>query len=171
MDWNKIENLLERYYDGETSLAEEQEIRNAFQGGNVPHHLQAEAELMGYIAKAGTEKSSAEFKQPSSGGSVVNMQPKRNFSINIRRFIAAASIILIIGVGIKFWGPTAAGTNDCSNQVLATINNQEICDKELAKEEARKALLLISSKLNKGTNEMGHLKTLNKPSEITQRKK
>lgn len=165
MDWNNIEQLLEKYYDGTSTTEEEQTIKAAFGQGNIPTHLQADAQLMGYLNKATTEQLEQSFVPPTSSGKTVPLKPKRtNISLIIRQFTAAA-VILIAGFFIsKQLFPEKAA---CDTKILATINNQEICDKELAKEEARKALMLISAKLNKGTNELGHLKTMNKPSEIT----
>ena len=40
-----IEELLERYFDGETSAAEEKQIRAFFASGEVPEHLAAYAPL------------------------------------------------------------------------------------------------------------------------------
>lgn len=41
MDYNKITNLIDRYWNGETSLDEEQEIRSFFRSqGSLPPHLE-----------------------------------------------------------------------------------------------------------------------------------
>ena len=44
-----IEELLERYFDGETSAAEEKQIRAFFASGEVPEHLAAYAPLFAYF--------------------------------------------------------------------------------------------------------------------------
>ena len=41
MELAKVEALLERYFDAETSLTEEQQLRLYFSEGNIPPHLQA----------------------------------------------------------------------------------------------------------------------------------
>ena len=48
-DLNSIEALLEKYYNGETSTAEEGMLRDFFSSGNVPDHLAADAELFGFF--------------------------------------------------------------------------------------------------------------------------
>jgi len=48
-DLNRIEALLENYYRGETSNAEEGMLRDFFSAGNVPDHLAADAELFGFF--------------------------------------------------------------------------------------------------------------------------
>ena len=43
-----IEELLERYFEGETSAAEEKQIRAFFASGEVPEHLAAYAPPVSY---------------------------------------------------------------------------------------------------------------------------
>lgn len=40
MELVKIEDLLEKYFQGETSIAEENELRNYFSSSNVAQHLE-----------------------------------------------------------------------------------------------------------------------------------
>ena len=44
-DYSHIEALLERYYDAQTSEAEEQRLKDFFLHEEVPVHLQAEKEM------------------------------------------------------------------------------------------------------------------------------
>ena len=44
-DYNQIEKLLERFYNAETSEAEEQMLKDFFLNEEVPPHLQAEKEI------------------------------------------------------------------------------------------------------------------------------
>lgn len=44
-----IEELLERYFEGETSAAEEQRIRAFFASGKIPEHLKAYKPLFAYF--------------------------------------------------------------------------------------------------------------------------
>lgn len=55
-----IETLLEKYYEGETSLAEEKQLRNFFQQEAIPAHLQHHAEQFRYFANARNQHPSAE---------------------------------------------------------------------------------------------------------------
>ena len=52
-----IEEVLNRYFEGETSVAEERELRRFFAGANVPDHLSAYRPLFAYfdeeIARSG----------------------------------------------------------------------------------------------------------------------
>ncbi|UFH54013.1 HEAT repeat domain-containing protein [Spirosoma sp. KNUC1025] len=53
-----IEKLLEKYYEGETSLAEEKQLRNYFQQETIPTHLQPHAEQFRYFANLRTQHPS-----------------------------------------------------------------------------------------------------------------
>lgn len=94
-----IEKLLEKYYDGETSLEEERALKQFFQGGQVPEHLQSHAEQFGYFANARKEQPSLSFNHELA----LMLDPPRQGPV--RRLgtwllrIAAGLALLIIGFG------------------------------------------------------------------------
>ena len=49
MDSEKIKALLERYWNCETTLEEEQGLRDFFNGNDIPENLQQEAQLFRYL--------------------------------------------------------------------------------------------------------------------------
>lgn len=94
-----IEKLLEKYYDGETSLEEERALKQFFQSGDVPKHLRSHAAQFGYFANARKEQPSLTFNHdlalmldpPKQG-------PVRRIGTWLLR-IAAGLALLIIGFG------------------------------------------------------------------------
>ena len=50
MKVNEIEQLLVRYYDGETNEAEEKELKKFFAQEDIPAHLLAEKKLFAQLA-------------------------------------------------------------------------------------------------------------------------
>ncbi len=56
-----IEKLLERYYDGETSLEEEKVLRQFFQNENLPAHLKSHAAQFRYFSEARNQHPSPLF--------------------------------------------------------------------------------------------------------------
>ena len=52
MKVNEIEELLVRYYDGETNEAEEKELKEFFAQADVPAHLLAEKRLFMQLASS-----------------------------------------------------------------------------------------------------------------------
>lgn len=63
MDYKYIEQLLERYWQCETTLEEEQILRSFFKQQGVPEHLQQYTDLFCYENEASQEHLSDEFKQ------------------------------------------------------------------------------------------------------------
>ncbi len=63
MDYNKIEILIEKYFQGETSLAEERELRSYFSSPNVAPHLEQYKAMFGYFSQAKLDEYSKEFPQ------------------------------------------------------------------------------------------------------------
>lgn len=61
MEWNKIEILLEKYFEGETSNMDEKELRNYFSSPNVLPHLEQYKPLFGYFSNATTQKFTIEI--------------------------------------------------------------------------------------------------------------
>ena len=49
MDSKQIEQLLEKYWNTETSLEEEQQLRDFFRGESIPEALKETAELFRYF--------------------------------------------------------------------------------------------------------------------------
>ena len=63
MDYKYIEQLLERYWQCETTLEEEQILHSFFKQHDVPEHLQQYADLFSYESEASQECLSDDFKQ------------------------------------------------------------------------------------------------------------
>ena len=57
MELSKIEQLLEKYQNAETTLQEEATLKNYFLSGNVAQHLQEYESLFGYFAISKAETS------------------------------------------------------------------------------------------------------------------
>ncbi|GGG98536.1 hypothetical protein GCM10011416_15870 [Polaribacter pacificus] len=82
MELSKIEKLLEKYLDAETSIQEEQALSNYFTSGNVAPHLQEYESMFGY------------FQMSKAETSVKPIQLKTKKPI-WRRLTIAASIALV----------------------------------------------------------------------------
>ena len=61
MELQKIETLLERYLEGETSITEEQALRDYFAGGQVAPQFEMYTSLFGYFESAKKEQYSGSF--------------------------------------------------------------------------------------------------------------
>lgn len=145
MNNTAIKQLVEKYFEGETSLVEEQQLRAYFKEGEVAEDLKTYQPLFQYFATAKKEELPSHFDERV----VVKLQPpaKRRF---MRRMVqmssVAASVMLVIGA--YFWYNTTDVMPPVSNQI--NWEQYEITDEKEAYKETKAALKLLSRNLNKG---------------------
>lgn len=160
MDQKKIEILLQRFYNGESTLEEENFLREFFSDqNNVPENLRAEQEqFMMFRDAMNTGKPSEDFFNRLEN--LIDDQSDKEIRLTRRRRLyqvvsMAASIILFVGIYIavvKIRTPKPV-------PVLAdTYKNPQ-----LAYEETQKVLLYVSGKLNQGTDQLKNFSKLNEP--------
>ena len=168
-----IREFLEKFWEGNSSLEEENAIREYFQYNEVPDDLKEAAAYFSWIDNQKVENQLDDsFDEEimskingnySSGGRVVSM-PMKWLSM-------AASIALIFG--LAWWGYV----NTKDNQPIAGESN---INKELNEAEkvevknafgiTKNALFMVSSKLNKGTDQVNKIKKFNEAEESIQKK-
>lgn len=123
MELNNIEKLLEKYFEGETSLNEEATIRQYFTTKKVPVHLEPYQDLFGYY----TVKKSEALSKP-----IVLI---KKFKIPYKWLSVAAVSVFVLGTYIY------------NNQVDKNRQAQLMQDYQTTQQ----ALDLIAKNLNKGT--------------------
>ncbi|NHM07251.1 hypothetical protein G4D82_08470 [Flavobacterium sp. CYK-4] len=138
MELDKIEQLLEKYFEGETTLAEEQQLKNYFSSAVVASHLQQYQPLFGYYAVAAQEKPQQEFHLKSNQN-----QPLKWISI-------AASVVILLGVGFFAFNHFSAIEKPSSE--LGTYD-----DPQQAFEQTQKALAMLSKQVNVGIGSMQYV--------------
>lgn len=130
MELDKIEALLGKYFEGETTLAEENELKIYFSSAAVAPHLQQYQPLFGYYAAEKNLNFEQQLVVPKSKKSPI-------IWISI-----AASVVVLLGVGIYSFN----NMNDVNaNQELGTYDNPEEAFKE-----TQKALAMLSNHVNVG---------------------
>jgi hypothetical protein len=121
-----IERLIEKYYDGETSLEEERALKQFFQKGEVPEHLQSHAAQFGYFVSARQEFPSLTFSHELAAKLDPPQQgPVRRFTSWVVR-IAAGLALLIIGFGAGWMFQSKSGSGD--GLVALTGENKEVAE-------------------------------------------
>lgn len=131
MELHKIEILIEKYFDGETSLAEETLLRDYFATNAVAQHLEQYRPMFGYFTSAKQIVSTRQIK------------PKKAIGwISI-----AASVAVLLGVGTY-----AYLQNDHKSDSLGTFD-----DPEIAYVQTQQALDLLSSKFNTGVESVQYI--------------
>ncbi|NMH28144.1 hypothetical protein [Flavobacterium silvaticum] len=136
MESHEIKSLLEKYMDAMTSVEEEKSLADYFRNNAVSPEFEEYKSMFGY------------FEDQRS------VVPEKNFRISDtkkrrRTWIpAAAAAVLLLGVGIYGWqNQTPPQTSE-----LGTFD-----DPEVALRETRKALDLLSSKVNTGMESVNYL--------------
>jgi hypothetical protein len=140
MELNKIEKLLEHYFEGATSSAEENELRNYFSLTNVAPHLEQYKPLFDYFSDAKKQESQKEIPL---------FAKSRDKKYNLAWLSIAASVVVLLGIGTYFYWNT---TNSTQNQDLGTYD-----DPEIAFRETQKALALLSNHVNVGIESVHYI--------------
>jgi len=129
MELDKIELLLEKYFQGDTSIAEENELKLYFSSLNVAQHLEQYKLMFGYFSQAKEQQ----FKQ-----GIPLLSKKRQ----VAWLSIAASVIVLLGIGTYTY---VNYDNAGQSQNLGTYD-----DPEEAFKETQKALALLSNHVNTG---------------------
>ena len=135
--------LTEKYWAGETTLEEEKALKKYWleqKNGSEPPTL---LHLFQYYEKEKNRQYSRSIEQVIPSNKEAKITPLRH---SWWRIAAAILLILAVGIGINHYlQPT-------DNQRLSSYwATKEIKDPKEAYRKTRAALLLVSSKLNKGT--------------------
>jgi hypothetical protein len=145
----RLKLLEEKYWQGETSLEEENELKSAALNGE--EGLSPEFTDLVKSLREDDEAPSLDSSFDDAFWAAVNEKEdpkiiKRNFTpLHMVRYAAAAVVLLCFSAGIWY----ALAENDHSEAVATTVVESEFESPEAAFEEAKKALSFASAKMNK----------------------
>jgi hypothetical protein len=154
MEQTEIKALLEKYWQADSSLEEERLLAEYFRQVDIPAELEPMRGLFEWREEEASVRPGADFDRRmleriaeiEDAGSV---DSRRGFAI---RFAAAAAIVLCFGIGLLIPrispGPGAQGG---SGRPVAAITDT-YTDPQQALAEVKRALLVASVRMNKGTN-------------------
>ena len=154
MNTSEIEVLLEKYYEGETSLAEEQLLRDFFLQKDVPAHLKSHQPLFTFFARERPKEISSEdfehsitikIQAENIGTGVIPAQPKPGrlwYYTGI-----AATILLLVSLFYTY-------QHDIFNP---RKSNKMTANTTLAYADANEALRVVSVNLNTGLKQVARL--------------
>jgi hypothetical protein len=136
MDSNKIEELLKKYWNCETSLEEEQQLKEYFKYGQVPEQWKDTAALFQYFDMS-KKKSLDDTAFDGKVLSKVNVPKGRIVKLVYNTMRIAAGIAVLVAAG---WFVREELRDD--NTQTAVEDTYD--DPKLAFEETKKALMMIS---------------------------
>ncbi|WKN40957.1 hypothetical protein [Tunicatimonas pelagia] len=158
MELTTIRELVEKYWNGETSLEEEAQLQRYFQEEEAPADLKKEAALFRYYqANTQSHTLNEQFDEQLTQR-IEREQTKQRWLTYQPLLRIAAAVVLVIMAAILF----RTEWMDEANPV-ATEDTYE--DPRLAYEQTREALLLVSSLMNEGTQHIQELETFSEAQE------
>ena len=138
-----IDSLLNKYFEGETTLEEEQMLRAYFNQDNLPEHLKELAPMFDYIED---ERVALEvLKEISDASPALTVTKKRKAILSKPLYISVVAAACIIALFFLF-SPLESNSNDSDS--YAWINGKRITDREEIKMFAEKSLENVSSNEN-----------------------
>lgn len=142
MELAKIEKLVEKYENAETTLKEENILRDYFLSDNVAPHLEEYQMMFTYFqaSKAETYDKTLEFKT----------EKKRNY----KWLSIAASVAVLFSVYI--------GIPKKEKKININSLSDLTIEQKFHYDQAQKALAMLSGNLNKGNQAVSNLRTYEK---------
>lgn len=142
-EYKQIEDLLERYYDAQTSEAEEQRLKDFFLHEEVPLHLQKEKEMFFQlqaiqVPRELKEKLDKQIDEWAMQERFVQKAKSRKTLQWIGSI--AASLLILLSIGRYFQMPEPR-KDTCATPEEAYIHTE-------------KALMMFAQALNKGMKQM-----------------
>ena len=141
----EIRRLLDRYFAGETTRAEERELRNCFTSAEqIPEDLRYAVALFTVFGEASKSAPGREITVIPAGAQTDVPEARTRRSLWMRYGAAAAIIAAIAAFGITFF-PAA----DKQEIAYCYVNGEPVTDYEMALQYNDRVLALIAVSLNK----------------------
>lgn len=129
MELNKIENLLDAYFEGNTNLEEEALLKKYFSEEEVAPHLKNYKSLFKSFVVAKDEVITSEIKLPK----------KTN---TIKPWMYSVAALLVIAITVASFMFLQPSKNEREKEALAALK------------QTKEIMMLLSNNLNKGTKEL-----------------
>ena len=138
-----IDNLLNKYFEGETTFEDEQVLHAYFKQENLPKHLKELAPIFTYIED---ERIALEaLKEITDVAPAQTIIKRRKLILSRTFYISAVAAACIAAVFFLF---SPGNSKSDANQSYAWINGKRISNKEEIKMFAEKSLENVSSTEN-----------------------
>lgn len=150
MDYNQLQALLDKYWSCETSLEEEQQLRDYFASGEVPESLANTAALFRFYHHERMQTTTARVTERIKEHiNQANQRPASKM-ISLRSLRIAAGLLVVVAAT---WLVRQEVRRGYPAEVVDTYS-----DPKLAFEETKKALQMISRGFGKAKTEAGRMK-------------
>ena len=158
MDSKRLDELLQKYWNAETSLEEEQQLRVFFASESVPESLKETSTLFQYFdeqKKLGVGDNSFDkelLEKIRPKGKIISM-------VQVARIAAGLFVVVAAAYFIREEVRKAYPTEQVSNEEIT--NEDTYTDPKVAFEETKKALMMISKSFNKAQKQASKINVFN----------
>lgn len=160
MEAVQIEILLEKYWEGESSLKEEQQLRQYFQSNNIDPKLKSYTPLFIGLATEQARELSKQREETIYQSLPLKSKQRMLSSIAQKHWVKIAACLALVVIG-SFWLIPTPPKN-----TTATWQEDTYEDPQKAYEEVRQTLMLLSKGLNEGAKEVGTVSNLHQGTSI-----
>lgn len=147
MDYKIINNLLEKYWEGESSLQEEESLKQYFNNGNVAPELEQYKSLFQFFKEEQDVMISDDFEKRFL---VAIENEQKVIPAKVRKLSWMTTIRSIAAVGILLMGAVFVFQN-LEKPKADVWAKYEVEDEQAAIEATKAALALLSGKMKKGS--------------------
>jgi len=163
MDSKKIEALLEKYWKCETSLEEEQLLRQYFQGSQIPERWRETANLFRYFEES-KKKTLTDVTFDGEVLTKVRGSSKGKMATLVYNSMRIAAGVAVLTVA--FWFVKTDVRKTTPQEIVDTYD-----DPKLAFEETKKALMMISKSFGTAEEQTRKIDLFNDAQDGIRRKK
>ena len=161
MESTNIEQLLEKYWNGDTSVEEEQQLQRFFSEEEVPEHLEGVATL---FQSFGADRQFKQLDDDFDEALIRNIEKSDKLS-PFKNWLSIAATVLLLLVSALWVKDILPEQTEQPVAETTTIEEDTYEDPRLAYEQTKEALLLISSMMNKGTQQVEKLEKFHEAQE------
>ena len=156
----RVEILLDKYWQGESTREEEAALKKYFNGDNVADHLKYIQPLFVMLQQNGGKELGNNFdediKRRLKPKGLTSLRRSSQLAGNVVK-IAATLVLVLVAIYLLRPGLDRNDNSDDQAVQLGTFD-----DPKEAYEQVKKSLQLVSVKLNKGSGYMQELSKFNK---------
>lgn len=148
---NNINEILEKYWEAETTLEEECQLYQYFNSSNISQEHQLYTDLFAELKDEKSVKAPdlSTFITQITKEDVTSVQKTKIQKLSIRRYIYAAAAVMTLAIASVFLFKGVPTSEVNSSEVVKEIN-----DPDEALEVTMEALALISNKMNHSTEKV-----------------
>lgn len=166
MNYREVREVLKKYWDGESSLEEEQQLKEFFSAPaeDLPEDLKSDAALFQFYEKEGSQ-SAEDIPLPWDSIPEMEIRHGNRFIELMKQSWKYAALFILILASVWVLRQGAKTTP------VATTQQDTFRDPAKAMEATQQALQILAANLNKGKKQMEKIALFNQAEELVKQNK